>query len=550
MEQRTLLLRKINVPTLADVPLSAYCVDATTALSSVEYELRTQPTLPGVIVRMPGVRSVSLSRMRLTDMMSQPAVADLYRSRPVSLFLEHCGTLQLRLPLTATIDDAVAECLRRPRQSMCEPIVVTDSDIAIGLAEVCDVLAVHSVELGKMKKAAEQANVAKTQFLANMSHEIRTPMTSILGFASILSDSSLSSSAHEAVETIQRNSEYLLAIIDDILDLSKVESGQATIEKRVFDPIRMIKDVVSLMQVRAEKKGLFIKAKVEKGFPDSIESDPTRLRQILINLVGNAIKFTESGGVTLFANGPQMKGGPLSFDIHDTGIGINADMQERIFHPFVQADETTARRFGGTGLGLSICSRFVSLLGGELSLESEIGQGSVFTLTLPCPIRTTSGKSPNVKKEIRKSLQVDRSCHILLAEDGPDNRKLISHILERAGAQVLTVENGQQAIDAVLSNDFDLVLMDMQMPVKDGYTATRELRSRGVTLPIVALTAHVMDGAKGRCLEAGCDDYSSKPINRGSLIGMINQILAEHPAKAGSNTPSQAIDRDEEASIT
>jgi CheY-like chemotaxis protein len=337
-----------------------------------------------------------------------------------------------------------------------------------------------------------------------------------------------------------------LAIVDDILDLSKIEAGQATIEKCVFDPIRMVEDVVSLMQVRAEDKRLLIQARIENGFPDSIESDPTRLRQILINLVGNAIKFTETGGVTINASCPQFVGGPLTFAVHDTGIGIDDEMIQRIFDPFVQADETTARRFGGTGLGLSICNRFANLLGGEIQVESEIGQGSTFTLSLQCTHQTANVAVHDGATKVRESYKLDRGYRILLAEDGLDNQKLITHVLNRAGAEVVTVDDGRQAVDIVLEREFDLILMDMQMPVMDGYAATKELREQGVTTPIVALTAHVMDGAKTRCLEAGCDDYSSKPINRGNLIGMINHILAgpfsEDAHSKGSDRTDECVD--------
>ncbi len=399
-------------------------------------------------------------------------------------------------------------------------------------------------ELRAAKEAAVAASVAKSEFLANMSHEIRTPMTAILGFADVLLEHGNIENAPPdrivAARTIKRNGEYLLDIINDILDLSKIEAGRMTVEKAACSPHELAAEVASLMRVRSEAKGLPFRVCYEGPLPDTIHTDVTRLRQILVNVIGNAIKFTEVGEIRLAVRlAPGTAGGEplLVFDVIDTGIGMTEEQVSRLFQPFTQADASTARRFGGTGLGLTISRRLAQILGGDVTVvESRPGVGTRVRVS----VSTGSLEGVRMLEAPTESLaHVDHAgeaasdeglalsgCRILLAEDGPDNQRLISHILRKAGANVTIVENGQLAVEAALTaweagSPFHVITMDMQMPVKDGYTAARELRAKGYAGPIIALTAHAMASDRERCINAGCDDYASKPINRKDLIERI-----------------------------
>jgi len=389
----------------------------------------------------------------------------------------------------------------------------------------------QSLALQAEKERADEANVAKSEFLANMSHEIRTPMTAILGYADLLRQRLSDPTDHEAIDTIRRNGDYLLAIINDILDLSKIESGRLDVECIPCSPAELAADVISTVRERAEQKQLSLQLEFDGAIPAQIESDPFRLRQVLINLIGNAIKFTSAGGVRLvlrFASPAE-----LQFDIIDTGIGMMADQVERIFQPFTQADASMTRRYGGTGLGLAISKRLVDRLGGRLTVQSEIGKGSTFRLaiTVPNPEQLTMIAPRGVIEEISPPVAIEAdktqlSCRVLLADDGPDNRRLLEYILRKAGADVAIAGNGQAAMELALAAEcegrpFAVILMDMQMPVLDGYGATELLRSLGYVRPIIALTAHAMTGDREKCLKAGCTDYAAKPIDRMRLIAQV-----------------------------
>ena len=413
--------------------------------------------------------------------------------------------------------------------------------IAIERAQVVE-------ELRQANEEAVAASRSKSEFLANMSHEIRTPMTAILGFTDVLLESLVDEDQIAAASTIRRNGNHLLEIINDILDLSKIEADRLDVEQIPCSPIEIVRDVVSLMQVRADAKGLPLIARFDGPLPETIHSDPTRLRQILINIVGNAVKFTSRGRVEITTSLTQLASGPhMRFEVRDTGIGISAEQQQRLFQPFSQADSSMSRQFGGTGLGLAICKRLAELLDGEISVESRPAEGSCFAVTVATgPLDNIRMIEPGTAAECRESFRpnVNKTprldCRVLLADDGPDNQRLISFLLKKAGADVEVVDNGQQALEAAMASlpgrghrhtdpdrPFDVILMDMQMPVLDGYSATRQLRAAGYAGPIIAITAHAMTGDRDKCLEAGCDDYIRKPIDRNALIEMVSAYSAQ-----------------------
>jgi signal transduction histidine kinase len=414
-------------------------------------------------------------------------------------------------------------------------------------------LEIRAKEALEAKRLADLANTSKSDFLANMSHEIRTPMTAILGFTELL-ESDFSKDATQtthAIQTIRSNANHLLTIINDILDMSKIESGKISVEEIDVSPAQIVDEVASLMSPRAIGKGIDLRLHYETELPVSIKSDPTRLRQILINLIGNAIKFTEVGSVTL-NTAFQKESGQMRFRIVDTGIGMTPEQRETIarFEAFSQADGSTTRQFGGTGLGLRISNSFATMLGGSIQVESTIGRGSIFTLTVSAGdisgvefieidrisnhaelqhVATISQSTPSISEILPLS-----GLRILLAEDGPDNQRLISFHLKKSGASVTIAGNGRIAIEQIetATTPFDLVFMDMQMPVLDGYAATKHLRKNGYVRPIIALTAHAMGSDRQKCIDAGCEDYTTKPINRQSLIE-----LAERHGKRGSQLP-------------
>ena len=390
-------------------------------------------------------------------------------------------------------------------------------------------------ELRQSKENAIAADKAKSEFLANMSHEIRTPMTAILGYSDVLLEEDISSTEKlEAIQTIRRNGNHLLEIINDILDLSKVESGKLEIERRRIEPMDLLNDVGLLLGDRAKSLGNKLAMESTGQIPQTITTDPTRLKQTLVNLVGNAIKFTKNGTVRVVASCSR-KDETITFDVIDTGIGITKEQLSRIFKPFGQADSSTTRKHGGTGLGLSITKRIAELLGGNVTVESVIDKGSTFSLTISTgsltgvqllssngfvPQSASSEQHPSAKPVGKLNGKV------LLVEDGPDNQRLVSHVLRKAGAKVTIAENGkigvEQALSAWESDDpYGVILMDMQMPVMDGYTATGLLRSKGYFGPIIALTAHAMKGEIDKCLNAGCDAYLSKPIDRKTFISEV-----------------------------
>ncbi|MFH1267263.1 MAG: ATP-binding protein [Planctomycetota bacterium] len=435
---------------------------------------------------------------------------------------------------------------------LCEVYQSARADSVHALGETFNnliaVLGERQEALEEARQAAEAANSAKSRFLANMSHEIRTPMTAILGFSeSMLQGEMPESERADALETICRNGRHLLSIINDILDISKVEAGKMTLEHIACSPLQLVAEVQSLMQVRAAAKGIEFQVEYLGPVPQTIQTDPTRLRQVLINLIDNAIKFTDAGSVRLAIEFQSGQSPELLFDVVDTGIGITPEQAARIFHPFTQADDSTTRQFGGTGLGLTLSRQLVRIMGGDVTVvESPVNAGTRFRISIPTGplegvnlLNPTEGmplEAPHEKRpEATGAGQIDG--RILVAEDGPDNQRLIALVLSKAGAEVTVVENGRLAVDAALEarrsgNPFDLILMDMQMPVMDGYEATAFLRREGYTGKIVALTAHAMARDCQKCRDAGCDDYASKPFTRTELLEVVRRhVPAERPAE-------------------
>ncbi|CAG0992665.1 two-component system, sensor histidine kinase [Phycisphaerales bacterium] len=400
------------------------------------------------------------------------------------------------------------------------------------LAEVSSQINRTLDALGEALQRAEAANLAKGAFVANMSHEIRTPMTAILGYAEELTDPGLTDMERlGAARTIRRNAEHLLTIINDILDISKIEAGKMAVERVECRPAEIVAETASLLRPKATEKGVGLDIVFETGVPAVIRSDPTRLRQILINLVGNAVKFTREGSVrVVLALEPGTDEPSLRLDVTDTGIGLSPEQQSRLFEAFSQADASTTRKFGGTGLGLAISRKLATMLGGDVTVRSEPGKGSTFTIKVATgpvegvPLVHSEAEVLPAPSPVPLPLPTV-SGRILLAEDGPDNQRLISHVLRRAGAVVEVVENGELAVAAALgaaaeARPFDLVLLDMQMPVMDGYEAVRNLRSKGYTRPVIALTAHAMAEERAKCLASGCNDFVGKPIDRAALLNV------------------------------
>jgi signal transduction histidine kinase/ActR/RegA family two-component response regulator len=385
--------------------------------------------------------------------------------------------------------------------------------------------------LKRSKDEADRANLSKTQFLANVSHEIRTPLGAILGFTDLLKNPT--NSAEENLHymgVVERNSQQLLRLIDDILDLSKVEAGKMLIETIQFSLAEMLADFISIMGLKAEEKGVEFIFESEGLFPNVISSDPVRLRQILTNIVANAFKFTDKGNVHLTVS---YSNPILRFLVKDTGLGISKEQGTRLFQPFAQADSSIARKFGGTGLGLVLSRRLAENLGGKLELvESQVKVGSTFLIEVKTPLLPHAklidgtGLADLAKPiEVPQSRQALRGLSVLVVEDSPDNQKLVTAYLKREGALVQSAYNGAQGVELALREDFDLLLMDLRMPVLDGHEAAKKLRQCQYSKPIIALTAHAMKEERSRCFESGFTDFLTKPIQRELLIGVLARYM-------------------------
>lgn len=431
--------------------------------------------------------------------------------------------------------------------TLCFCSLVTGSAIT-SLVEKIEKLRLTESELKSAKQQAEEASAAKSEFLARMSHEIRTPLNSVLGILELLKETQLSPDQSRYLTLFSHAGENLKALINDLLDFSKIEAKAVTVENVSYNLHTTVRSVFDIMQIKAEEKGIHFELKIDKRIPPLQRGDPTRLRQVLFNLIGNALKFTNEGSVTirlgLTKNPPQK----LCIEVSDTGIGIAREKQARIFSPFFQADPGITRKYGGTGLGLVISKNLSEIMGGSLEMKSLAGRGTTFRMLLPHrPDTTNQSEKIQTPHYFWEDVESSRRCHILLVDDSEDNRVLLIHYLKNLPFDCDEAENGQQAVEKFRSHKYDLVFMDIQMPIMTGYKATELIRfyekeRRLTPTPIVALTATAVAEELQKTLASGCNSYVVKPVKKSEILEVIHQSLTTNaPVRTAPTTPPPPI---------
>ena len=496
---------------------------------SLGVPIGTRDNFSGTIVLQSDNSALRAIIYRLVLVISAILLATLLLALLLSRFLNRFIT-QPVLALAETMEHICAKedySLRARRHSNDEL-----GALVTGINSMLDGIERRDAQLVVAKQAAEEANRAKSRFLAQMSHEIRTPMNGVLGIAGLLLKTKLDDKQHQFVRTIMHSGESLLNLINDILDFSKIEAGRLELEKIHFKIRQLIDETLDLFSKRAEERNVRLAGFVQATVPAVLVGDPGRLRQILMNLIGNALKFTENGEVklNLYLEGCDDTSCLLRFEVQDSGIGIPRQKQGEIFNAFAQVDGSTTRKFGGTGLGLAICSQLVQLMKGKIGVESEVGDGATFWFTVPF----TPGSEEFLEENNQAGVNTEKcffDADVLVAEDNFTNQIVAQGILEYLGCRVTMVENGREAVTQVSKKSFDIILMDCQMPVMDGYEATRRIRAQEKEsgrppVVIVALTAHAMKGDREHCLAVGMNDYLAKPFREDQLVDLLRRWLS------------------------